>query len=187
MRYLICTAILVAVFCFQGMSVYASETIFNSKGERIELKDDGTYVNHGVPTASDGFVISIVGVKPFTSVWGSLGKKETYKLKVKIVNNSNFNIKRMMLSFASLDDLGESSGDGHSAQFGTVRKGKSQIAEGANVLGKCDNLTSGSWKIKGRVNQYAFKVHEKGISVDDLLELVKFSNAGLAKFANASD
>ena len=177
--------IFVVLFSTMSISSHAAETIFNSKGERIELKDDGTYVNHGVPTASVGFVFSIIAAKPSTMEWGE-EKVESSKLKVKVVNNTKFNLKKAMTSFRSVDDLGQEYGTMSEAMFGTVREGETQISSGLNLLGKCTDLTSGAWKVLGEINKYAMKVHEKGISTDDLLDLVKYSNSGLVKFTNSS-
>lgn len=183
------TTLLVSTFAVFVISwtANAAETIFNSKGERIELKDDGTYVNHGVPTASDGFIFSIIATKPSTIKWGDETTKESCKLKVKLVNNSQFNIKRVMLSFKSVDDLGQEFGTMQDGTYSTVRKGESKTSGATNLRGKCLDLIDGLWKVKGGLNPYAFKVHEEGISTDDLLELVKYSNSGLVKFTNASD
>ena len=174
------------LFIFLFSTSLASEIIFNSKGERIELKTDGTYVNHGIPTESDGFVFSIVGAKPSKMKWGD-NEVDACKFNVQLVNNTKFNLKRAMTDFKSVDDLGKKFGTMQSALFSTVRKGEKVVKSGLNLRGKCSDFKSGFWKVLGGQNPFSFKVHEKGISKDDLLDLVIYSNSGVIKFVDAID
>ena len=162
---------------------YAAEFIFNSKGELIELKDDGTWVNHGDQKEKKGFVFSIIGAKPSTFEWDGI-TYETCRIRVKLVNNTQFNIKKVLLVLNSVDDLGEQSGNVKQPSFYKVRIGESMVSDKGALLGKCEDFKNGTWNVFGGVNQFGFQVYEKGISTDDLFEFVKFSNSGIIKFTN---
>jgi len=172
------------LFVFMGMSSYASETVFNSKGERIELKDDGTWINKGKPDSSNGIIIRNVALS--TKDYLVEGEKhQKCEVKVELINNTPIDIKQFGLSYKVYDDYNNRkiylfAGDsfGYKIKPGTSVFLKHQIPK------NCDKYSEGGWYIVGDVNPFTIQAKDPSITKDEILKYVVWSNDGVLPFKN---
>tara|TARA_B100000787_G_scaffold77308_1_gene56840 strand:+ start:102 stop:953 length:852 start_codon:yes stop_codon:yes gene_type:complete len=160
------------------------DMLFNKNGERIILKEDGTWINEGKPSNSSGIIVRNIGLSTIDYLYDG-EKRQKCELKVEIINNSTIDMKEFGVSYDVYDDYNERK----MFMFSDYSK-VTKVAPGSSKFLKhqipknCNLYTEGGWYISGDVNEYSVEAKDSTITTDEILKYVIWSNDGVLPFKN---
>ena len=94
--------IFITCLLYSGLA-FSDYILFNQTGERIHLKDDGTWENLGVPEKKDGLVVTNTKLMDREYLYDG-EKRVKCAITATIQNNTPYDLKRFGLSYGVYDD-----------------------------------------------------------------------------------
>jgi len=175
--------IFITCLLYSGLA-FSDYILFNQTGERIHLKDDGTWENLGVPEKKDGLVVTNTKLMDREYLYD--GEKRTKcAITATIQNNTPYDLKGFGLSYKVYDDYDDSKMFMYADDsiIGKLPVGKSRNAE-VHIPRSCDHYTEKGWYVVGGINEYTFQLKDKSVDPALVKEMIIYSNDGVLSFKN---